>query len=62
MLLLHIIIKEKYEFPRLYSWTKKAKQSVFSLFNYMENASFRGDLKVKITIIIIVINVLSEAV
>ena len=35
----------RYEFPRLYSWTKEAKQSMFSLFNYMENASFRGDLK-----------------
>ena len=49
------LIKEKYEFPRLYSWTKKAKQSIFSLFNYMENASFRGDLKVIIIIIIIII-------
>ena len=53
-----IVIQEKYEFPRLYSWTSQAKQSVFSLFNYMENATFRGDLKVTIiinTIIIIII-------
>ena len=61
-------MKEKYEFPRLYSWTKKAKQSVFSLFNYMENASFRGDLKVIITTpspfshyLIIISRLLSEA-
>ena len=50
-----IIMQEKYEFPRLYSWTKKAKQSVFALFNYMENASFRGDLKVTIIITINII-------
>ena len=39
------IWKEKYEFPRLYSWDSSAKNPIFSLFNYLLNASFRGDLE-----------------
>ena len=39
------IWREKYEFPRLYSWSQPAQDSIFTLFNYMKNASFRGDLK-----------------
>ena len=39
------IWREKYEFPRLYSWNASARDSIFHLFNYMNNASFRGDIK-----------------
>ena len=34
-----------YDFPRLYSWEKAAKDPVLSLFNYDQTQSFRGNLR-----------------
>lgn len=36
---------KNYDFPRLYSWDKKAKTSIFSLFNYDLAQSFKGNLR-----------------
>ena len=41
------IWKEKYEFPRLYSWDSTAKNQIFNLFNYLDNLAFRGELELK---------------
>ena len=34
-----------YDFPRLYSWEKAAKEPILSLFNYDQAQSFRGILR-----------------
>ena len=43
------IWREKYEFPRLYSWNDTAKNEIFSFFNYLQNATFRGEIELKET-------------
>ena len=41
------IWREKYEFPRLYSWDETAKNQIFALFNYLLNATFRGEIELQ---------------
>lgn len=34
-----------YDFPRIYSWAKEAKDPIFALFNYDLTQTFRGNLR-----------------
>ena len=40
-----LIWRQNYEFPRLYSLDEKAQLQIFNLFNYQQNESFRGNMK-----------------
>ena len=42
-----LIWSQKYEFPRLYSLDKLAQEEIFKLFNYEDDITFRGDVKLK---------------
>ena len=34
-----------YDFPRIYSWEKQARDSILSLYNYDQAQTFKGNLR-----------------